>query len=64
MSKILRINDLVKSMGISKSMIYLYLNPKSKYFNAEFPRPIKLSERSIGWKLEDVEHFINTRTYH
>lgn len=61
--KILRISELIKILGVSRSMIYLYLNEKSKYYNPDFPRPIKLSERSIGWKSEDVEQFINSRSY-
>ncbi|WP_392563571.1 AlpA family phage regulatory protein [Orbus wheelerorum] len=61
--KIFRISELVKFIGVSRSMIYLYLNKKSKYYNAEFPRPIKLSERSVGWKYEDIERFINSRNY-
>lgn len=63
MQSILRISDLVKMIGLSRSMIYLYLNKKSKYYNAEFPRPIKLSERAIGWKYEDVINYVNTRSY-
>lgn len=61
--QILRITDLIKLIGVSRSMIYLYLNKKSKYYNPDFPRPIRLSARAIGWKFEDVELFINTRNY-
>lgn len=61
--KILRIRELTDLIGVSRSMIYLYLNHKSKYYNSDFPKPIKLSCRSIGWKFEDVMQFINTRNY-
>lgn len=61
--KILRIKEVSKLIGVSRSMIYLYLNKKSKYYNPDFPRPIRLSARAIGWKFEDVELFINTRNY-
>lgn len=62
-NQILRINELIKLIGVSRSMIYLYLNRKSKYYNPDFPRPIKLSDRAIGWKYCDVELFINSRNY-
>lgn len=58
--RILNIAEVSKLLGRSKSMLYLDMDPKSKYFKADFPKPIKLSTRSIGWKAVDVYEYINS----
>lgn len=58
--RILSIAEVSKLLGRSKSMLYLDMDPKSKYFKADFPKPIKLSTRSIGWKAVDVYEYINS----
>ena len=58
--RILRIDEVAKILGCSKSSIYNYTNPKSKYYKADFPKSIKLSERSRGWKAGDIYAFINS----
>lgn len=62
-NKVFRLKDVIRILGISRSMLYLWMDEQSKYFNPDFPRPIKLSIRSIGWKSEDIEAFINSRIY-
>ena len=58
--RILSIAEVSKLLGRSKSMLYLDMDPKSKYFKADFPKPIKLSSRSIGWRAADVYKYINS----
>lgn len=57
--EILRAKDVCNLLGCSLSMLYLYLDPNSKYYLPTFPKRIKLSERIIGWKAEDIYAFID-----
>lgn len=38
----LRLPDVLKRLGISRSTLYARLNPNSKYFDPTFPKPLKL----------------------
>jgi prophage regulatory protein len=46
---ILRMKATVTFTGLSRSTIYEKINSHSKYFDPDFPKPLKLSARSIGW---------------
>lgn len=59
--EILRIRALKQKLSISESSIYNKLNPKSKYFDKTFPRPIRLSPGCVGWVLAEVEEYIEAR---
>lgn len=41
--RILRMTELTMMLGISRSSIYEKLNPKSRYYDAEFPKPVRLN---------------------
>lgn len=58
--EILLIDDVSHLLKRSKSMIYLDTNPKSKYYKPDFPKHIKLSERSRGWKAADIYAYIDS----
>lgn len=58
--QILRMKELCRLLKRSKSMIYLDTNPKSKYYKPDFPKHIKLSERSRGWKAADIYAYIDS----
>ena len=63
MHRIIRLPELCGLLGRSKSMLYLDMDPNSKYYKPDFPKPIKLSSRSIGWKAADLYEYINSREY-
>jgi len=44
--KFYRVNDLVTLTGLSRSTIYRLVD------KGEFPKPVKLSARVIGWEEE------------
>jgi len=50
--RIIRVNEVCDLAGISKSSIYAV---------PDFPRRIKLSTHAVGWRLSEVQHWINTR---
>ncbi|HEQ1857600.1 TPA: AlpA family phage regulatory protein [Providencia alcalifaciens] len=59
--RILRMAELTVMLGISRSSIYEKLNPRSKYYDADFPKPIKLGASSVGWQYASVEKWLASR---
>ena len=52
---LMRINAVKSLSGISKRHIYLLAS------KGEFPKPIKLGERSVAWVQDEVETWIENR---
>lgn len=59
--RILRMTELTKLLGISRSSIYEKLNPKSRYYDENFPKPLRLGAASVGWRSTAVEEWIVSR---
>lgn len=59
--RILRMAELTALLGISRSSIYEKLNPKSRYYDADFPKPIRLGAASVGWRSTSVDEWIASR---
>lgn len=57
-NSILRLRQLLKALGLSRSTVYLRINPKSKYYDPVFPKPIRLGAKAVGWVLSDVCEYI------
>lgn len=60
--RILSMTEVSSLLGRSKSMLYLDLDPKSKYFKPNFPQPIKVSNRTNGWLASEIYTYINSLT--
>lgn len=52
---ILRLPAVVHRTGISSSLIYDLMS------RGEFPRPIRLGKRAVGWQSNDLETWLETR---
>lgn len=59
--RILRMTELTVMLGISIFSIYEKLNPRSKYYDPDFPKPIKLGASSVGWQYASVEKWLTSR---
>lgn len=59
--QILRMPQLTKKTGASRSSVYEWLNPKSPRFDPTFPVPVKLSGASIGWIEAEVDAWLASR---
>ena len=59
---IIRLPELKKSLGLSRSAIYDRMRLGSPRFDALFPRPFRLNSRAdrgaVGWLQEDVDQYI------
>ncbi|HEO9035531.1 TPA: AlpA family phage regulatory protein [Serratia marcescens] len=60
--RILRMAELTLILGISRSSIYEKLNPSSRYYDAEFPKPVRLGAASVGWRSTAIDEWIASRT--
>ena len=60
-SRVLRIKDMTKKIGIARSTIYDWMNPKSPRFDATFPRSFKIGQHSIGWLEHQVDEWLALR---
>ena len=52
-NKVLRLPQVIECTGLSRSSIYL------KIQKGEFPKQIKISERSVGWLYSDIDAWLN-----
>ena len=53
--RIIRTEDLTRRLGLSRATIFR--NVKA----GRFPAPIKISQRAIGWRIDEVEAWIAAR---
>ncbi|MBW3796283.1 AlpA family phage regulatory protein [Aeromonas hydrophila] len=60
--KVLRIKDLINKIGMSRSTIYDWLNPKSPRYDETFPKPFKIGQSSIAWFEHDVDSWLIHRS--
>jgi len=53
--QILRLPEVINRTGVPRSTLY------AKVAEGEFPTPIKLGQRSIGWSAADIDSWIEER---
>ena len=54
-TKILRLPAVLDRVGLGKTAVYAAIK------RGEFPQPIKLSTRAVGWRVGDVEVWLANR---
>lgn len=59
--RVIRLKELLRLIGLSRSTVYDRTNPKSTRFDPSFPRPIKLGAASVGRSLNEVMAWIAAR---
>ena len=52
LKQIYRLPDVMKLTGLSRSSIYLAVSKE------EFPKPIKIGRRAVGWHQNVIEEWI------
>jgi prophage regulatory protein len=53
--RILRRKDVESRVGLARSSLYSLIQKN------EFPRPVQLSERAVGWREADVNEWLESR---
>ncbi len=54
----LRINKVAQIMGVCKNTIRNWTNPRSPYFNSEFPQPSRVGMRVLIWSEVEILDFL------
>ncbi len=52
---ILRLPQVLGRIGLSRSMVYEMIS------HGDFPKPVQLGPRSVGWLADEVDTWINKR---
>lgn len=47
--------EVERTVGLSRSAIYAAMD------RGDFPRPIKIGRRAVGWKASDVTNWLESR---
>ena len=55
MQTIIKLPELVERTKISRAAVYAMIARN------EFPRPVRLGRRAVGWRVDDVEAWIEAR---
>jgi prophage regulatory protein len=55
LSKILRRKSVLELTGLSKTTMY------SEIEAGNFPKPVQLTARSVGWKESDIDEWVRSR---
>jgi len=58
MDRVIRVKELLKVLGIHRQTLYLWMK------SGNFPRPIKLAPKCIGWRESTVEKWLQDREVH
>ena len=64
-TRILRLPELRQRIGLGRTAIYERLDPRSRYYDPTFPKPIPLGStarvRATGWVEAEVEHWLRSQ---
>ncbi|WP_197506432.1 helix-turn-helix transcriptional regulator [Acidovorax sp. RAC01] len=64
LTSLLRVSEVAKILGISRSTIYAQLQQRGDQPHSDFPRPIRLNagpRSSVRWRADDVQAWIDSR---
>ena len=56
--RILRRHQLEATLGLSRSSIYQMMA------SGDFPKPLKIGRRAVGWRAEDIEKWLDNLQEH
>ena len=64
-TRILRLPELRRRIGLGNTAIYERLDPRSRYYDPSFPKPISLGStdrvRATGWVESEVEMWLRNQ---
>lgn len=59
--QVLKLLPSLKKTGMGRSAFLDRQNPKSRYYDASFPKKIRLGMRSVGWSENELEAWLQSR---
>lgn len=55
---ILRPKEVAKRLGLSITLVWHKTNPKSRHYDAAFPKPFKISANATGFLESEINAYI------
>ncbi|GAA5003052.1 hypothetical protein GCM10023206_06370 [Acinetobacter puyangensis] len=59
--KIFNIKVVIEVTALSRSTIYEMINPKSRYYDETFPKPVRLTEVRVGWVSQEIYDWLELK---
>ncbi len=59
--QVIRLPELQRITGLSKSTIYAKMDPCSPYHDPDWPKKVNLGPRSVGWYRHEVIEWVESR---
>lgn len=60
-AKVIRVKQVAEKLGLSAAAVWYRVNPKNRRFDANFPRPFKISANATGWLESEIDAYIAAR---
>lgn len=57
---VMRIKDIPAYIQQSRSSVYNKINPKSKYFDPDFPKPVRIGKNSVGFIIVEIDAWLQS----
>lgn len=57
-NRVLRLPAVINKIGIARSTIYDWMDPKSPRYDPTFPKQVRLGLKSVGWLEADLDAWI------
>lgn len=59
--QMMRLKDVIQITRLSRSTIYDIMDKKSKRYDPTFPKQIKLTERSVVWRADEITAWLESK---
>lgn len=56
--RILRLPAVIKQIGIARSTLYDWINPRSPRYDPSFPKQRKLGKQAVGWIESEIHEWL------
>lgn len=57
----LREKQVLVTVGLGRSSIWSFSNPRSRYYDPSFPKPVKLGARAVAWRASEIFAWVASR---
>ncbi|EJD6042841.1 MULTISPECIES: helix-turn-helix transcriptional regulator [Providencia] len=59
--RMLRLPAVIQRIGVARSTLYDWINPKSPRYDPTFPKQKRLGRQSVGWVESEVNDWLLNR---
>ncbi|HGN1756111.1 TPA: helix-turn-helix transcriptional regulator [Proteus mirabilis] len=59
--RMLRLPAVIQRIGVARSTLYDWINPKSPRYDPTFPKQKRLGRQSVGWVESEINDWLLNR---